>query len=134
LRNDLHRFNFRVSRLILGGDLSRRIGERGTGNLGEERGDGETKSKEKVENTEEKKLVEWIEENGWEVLNGNKQGDEEGEWTYICSRTETVIYYVNYVIVKEETWQRVEEFRIGERVLSDHHEIALRKRKETKEQ
>jgi hypothetical protein len=118
----------------LGGDLSRRIGERGTGNLGEERGDGETKSKEKVENTEEKKLVEWIEENGWEVLNGNKQGDEEGEWTYICSRTETVIYYVNYVIVKEETWQRVEEFRIGERVLSDHHEIALRKRKETKEQ
>jgi hypothetical protein len=26
--------------------------------------------------------MEWIEENGWEVLNGNKQGDEEGEWTY----------------------------------------------------
>jgi hypothetical protein len=23
-----------------------------------------------------------IEENGWEVLNGNKQVDEEGEWTY----------------------------------------------------
>jgi hypothetical protein len=30
--------------------------------------------------------MEWIEENGWEVLNGNKQEDEEREWTYIDSR------------------------------------------------
>jgi hypothetical protein len=30
--------------------------------------------------------MEWIEENGCEVLNGNKQGDEEGEWTYIGSK------------------------------------------------
>jgi hypothetical protein len=22
-----------------------------------------------------------VNENGWEVFNGNKQGDEEGEWT-----------------------------------------------------
>jgi hypothetical protein len=35
-----------------------------------------------VENAEGKRLMEWIEENGWEVLNGNKQGDEEGGWTY----------------------------------------------------
>jgi hypothetical protein len=27
--------------------------------------------------------MEWNEENGCEMLNGNKQGDEEGEWTYI---------------------------------------------------
>jgi hypothetical protein len=33
------------------------------------------KSKDKVENTEGKRLMEWIEENGWEVLNGNKQGN-----------------------------------------------------------
>jgi hypothetical protein len=26
-----------------------------------------------------KKLMGWIEENGWEVLNGNKQENEEGE-------------------------------------------------------
>jgi hypothetical protein len=30
--------------------------------------------------------MEWIEENGCEVLNGNKQGEEEGEWTYIGSK------------------------------------------------
>jgi hypothetical protein len=52
-----------------------------------------------VENAEGKRLMEWIEENGWEVLNGNKQGAEEGEWTYIGRRRETVI---DYGIVNEE--------------------------------
>jgi hypothetical protein len=54
-----------------------------------------------VENAEGKRLMEWIEENGWEVLNGNKQGDEEGEWTYAGSRGEIVI---DYAIVNEEAW------------------------------
>jgi hypothetical protein len=65
------------------------------------------------------------------VLNGNKQGDEEGEWTYIGSRGETVI---DYGIVNEEAWERVEEFKVGERAESDHLEIALRKRRGRKEQ
>jgi hypothetical protein len=84
-----------------------------------------------VENAEGKRLMEWSEENGWEVLNGNKQGDQEGEWTYIGSRGETL---VDYGIVNEEAWERVEEFRIGERAESDHLEIALRKRRGGKEQ
>jgi hypothetical protein len=42
--------------------------------------------KNKVENAEGKRLMEWIQENGWKVLNGNKQGHEEGEWTYIGSK------------------------------------------------
>jgi hypothetical protein len=37
-------------------------------------------------------------------LNGNKQGEEEGKWTYIGSRGETVI---DYGIVNEEGWERV---------------------------
>jgi hypothetical protein len=65
-----------------------------------------------MENAEGKRLMEWIEENGWEVLTGNKQGDEEGEWIFIGSRWETVI---NYGMVNEEARERVEEFRIGER-------------------
>jgi hypothetical protein len=73
-----------------------------------------------VENAE-KRLMKWIEEKGWEVLNGNKQGDEEGEWTHIISRGETVI---DYGIVNEEAWEGVEEFRIGKR--------ALRKRRDGK--
>jgi hypothetical protein len=68
--------------IFLGSDFSGRIAERGTRNWEEERGDGKRNSKDKVENTERKRLMEWIEGDGWEVLNGNKQGDEEGEWTY----------------------------------------------------
>ncbi|XP_068907834.1 cilia- and flagella-associated protein 251-like [Tenebrio molitor] len=88
---------------------NRRIGER---NWEEERGYGKRKSKDKVEG----KRLRGIEK-GWEVLNGNKEGDEEGKWTYIGNRGETVI---DYGIVDEEAWERVEEFRIGERVGSDH--------------
>jgi hypothetical protein len=47
--------------------------------------------------------------------NGNKQGGKELERTYIGSRGETVI---DYGIVNEEAWERVEESRIGERVES----------------
>jgi hypothetical protein len=36
---------------------------------------------------------------------------------------------LDYGIVNEETWERVQEFRIGEGSESDHLEIALRKRK-----
>jgi hypothetical protein len=61
--------------------------------LGREKGDGKRKTKDKVENAKGKRLIEWIEENGWEVLNGNKRGDEEGELTYVGSRGETVIDY-----------------------------------------
>jgi hypothetical protein len=51
-------------------------------------------------------------------MDGNKQGDEEGEWTYeIGSREETMI---EYEIVNEEAWERIEEFGIGETVESDH--------------
>jgi hypothetical protein len=32
-----------------------------------------------MENVEGKRLMEWIEKNGWGVLNRSKQGDEEGE-------------------------------------------------------
>ncbi|KAJ3632437.1 hypothetical protein MTP99_009448 [Tenebrio molitor] len=43
--------------------------------------------------------MEWIEENGWEVLERNKQGDEEKEMT---------------------AWGRVEGFKVGERADSHH--------------
>jgi hypothetical protein len=51
-----------------------------------------------------------MEENGWEILKGNKLGDEEGEWTYIGNRGETVI---GYRIVNKEASERVKEYRIG---------------------
>jgi hypothetical protein len=41
---------------------------------------------------------------------------------------------IDYGIVKEEPRERVEDFRIGEKVESDHLETALRKRRGGKEQ
>jgi hypothetical protein len=123
----------REDRILLGGDFNGTIGEKRARNWEEQRGEGKRKSKDKVDNAEGKRLMEWIEENGWEVLNGNKQGHEEAEWTYkyLGSRGETVI---DYGIANEEAWERVEKFRIGERVEWDHLEIALRKRRGGTEQ
>jgi hypothetical protein len=66
------------------------------------------KYKDKMENAEGKETAKMD-------SNGNKQGGEELERTYIGSRGETVIAYG---IVNEEAWERVEESRIGERVES----------------
>jgi hypothetical protein len=49
----------------------------------------------------------------------------------VDNRRETVI---EYGIVNKEAWERVEEFRIGERVEWDHFEIVLTKRRGGKEQ
>jgi hypothetical protein len=46
--------------------------------LGRGEGDGKRKSKDKVENSEGKRLMEWIQENGWEIMNENKQGNRIG--------------------------------------------------------
>jgi hypothetical protein len=96
--------------MLLGKDFNRRTGEREARNWEQERRDGKRKSKDKdkVENAEGKRLMEWNEENGWEVLNGDTQGDEEGEGV------------IDYGRANEEAWERVEEFRIGERVESNH--------------
>jgi hypothetical protein len=63
--------------ILLGGNFIGRIGQRVARNWKEDRENAKRKSQGKVESAEGKGLMEWIEENGWEVLNGNKQWDEE---------------------------------------------------------
>ncbi|KAH0808225.1 hypothetical protein GEV33_014566 [Tenebrio molitor] len=94
----------REDRILLGGN---RIGERGARNWEDEREDGKRKFKDKLENAEG--LMEWIEE-----MDG--------------SRGETVI---DYGIVNEEAWERVEELRIEERA-ADHLALGEGKNREGK--
>jgi hypothetical protein len=86
---------YREDRVFLGGDFNRRIGERGGKKLGRGGGDGTRKSKDKVENTEEKRLMKWI------AMEKNK-GTKNWKGPYIGSRGETV---TDYGIVNEEAWE-----------------------------
>lgn len=62
-------------------------------------------------------MLEMIEENGWEILNGNMEGDEAGEFTFIGGKGNSV---VDYVIVDTAMKEDIESFKIEERVESDH--------------
>lgn len=42
---------------------------------------------------------------GWEILNGNKEGDEKGEFTYVEAKGQSVI---DYVIMNVEAWEKIE--------------------------
>lgn len=88
---------------------------------------GERKSKDKVVGNGGKKLVEWVQERGWYILNGTMEGDWEGEYTYIGARGSTVIYYV---IINEKAKNEITGFRIGDRVDSDHMPLIVELKEE----
>lgn len=41
------------------------------------------RTKDKIKNDEGKKMLEMVEENGWSILNGNTEDDEDQVWKYI---------------------------------------------------
>lgn len=101
--------------IIIGGDFNiRRIGELGGD---EEEGRVARKSKDKTIGNGGKKLMESMQEKKFSVLNGKTEGDWEGEYTYIGAKGNTVI---DYIFVNEKIKEKVIEFRIEERVNSDH--------------
>lgn len=72
---------WQAERLIIGGDFNTRIEkERISRRRGRKR---KKRSKDKIKNTEGEKMIEMIEEKGWEILNENMEGNEEGEFIYI---------------------------------------------------
>lgn len=52
------------------------------------------KSKDGKMNKDGKVLVRFLKERGWRILNGCMDGDEEGEYTFIGGKENTVIHYV----------------------------------------
>jgi len=70
-----------------------------------------------------------VEDRGWDIANGNMTGDENGELTYIRGRGESV---VEYVLVNQKAWNKIEKMKIENRVESDHQslEIEIRIKKE----
>lgn len=68
-------------------------------------------------NKEGRKLVDFVEEVGWNIFNVNIRGDEEGKYTYIGGRGNTVI---DYVIGKEEVRNKMLKLEVGDRIDSNH--------------
>lgn len=68
--------------IIIGGNLNARTGIEGGRNWEEEGEDEKGKSKDKVINNEGKLLIRNLEETDYFILNGNIEGNEEGEITY----------------------------------------------------
>ena len=62
-----------------------------------------------------------IKENGLGILNGNMVSDK-GQWTFIGQMGNSV---VDYAITEVEIWERINEFKIGERTKSDHQPIEI---------
>lgn len=65
-------------------------------------------------------MIEFIKNKGWTIINGNTPGGEEGEFTFIGSRGNSVI---NYIIVNEKMGEKVVKCIADERVNSDHTSI-----------
>ena len=70
---------------------------------------------DKVIGNNGEKLIEFIENKGWRILNGNMIGDREGYCTYIGPKGATVI---DYVIVNEAAWDKTVRFEVVGRIES----------------
>jgi len=55
-------------------------------------------------------------------LNGDIKGDEEGEWTYIGGRGESVN---DYIITDERARKKIERMEVESRVDSDHQPVTV---------
>ncbi|KYN22487.1 hypothetical protein ALC57_05111 [Trachymyrmex cornetzi] len=109
-------------KIVIGGDFIARTGREGGGikeeNEGEE--EEERSSMDSKKNKDGKRLMEFIREKGWAILNGNVKGDEKGNWTYTGGRGDSVI---DYVLVDEETREEIEHMEIGDAI--DHYPLII---------
>lgn len=63
-----------------------------------------------------------MEELELDIMNGNIQGDETGELTFIGKKWCSVIYYA---ISNAEAWDRIHKLKIGNKTESDHRPIEI---------
>lgn len=108
---------------LIGGDFNARTErEEGRIEMEEEGREREGKRRSKDGKMEDKRLVEFLEEIGWNIFNEDIKGDEEGEFTFTGGKGNTVI---DYVMGSEDVRSKVDNMKIGDRVDSDHHPVEV---------
>jgi len=70
-------------------------------------------------NKKRKMLVKRIRERGWMIIN-SIEADEEGGWTYMEERGESVI---DYILVEEQIREEMGYLEIRGKIESDHHPV-----------
>lgn len=88
--------------MIVEGDFNARTAETGTDRTCMGRRRGKRYLKDKIMNKQGIDLLEKIEKMGLGLLNGNKEGDDQGEWTFTGAKGSSVI---DYAICNAETWE-----------------------------
>jgi len=113
----------------IGGDFNARVGKEEERIEGEEDEEPWRNSKDEEVNNKGKELLGLVEDREWDIVNGNMRGDENGELTYVGGREESV---VDYVLVNQKAWDKIEKMKIGNRIESDHQplEVEIRINKE----
>jgi len=102
------------------GDYNLRLGNLGKNGVGKKEMDRH--NKDNCVDNSGKRFIDWINEKGWEILNGCMEGDWDGEYTYVRAKGCSVI---DYVMVNERIGNRISRFRIGDRMDSDHMSMEL---------
>lgn len=113
---------------IIGGDFNSRIGKEGQIHTDDEN-EYHRNSKDSSRNAEGDILLKIVENRGWHFLNGNITGDERGEFTYIGARGASVI---DYVIANSEAIDKITQFRIDDKIDSDHLPLTVELETEVK--
>ncbi|OXU18542.1 hypothetical protein TSAR_007737 [Trichomalopsis sarcophagae] len=112
-------------KIIVGGDFNARTAETGGRKPKTEDKEESRKSKDKYINEEGKYMIEKLEETGMHIVNGDIEGDWEGEWTYLggngCST-------IDYIITNEEGRETIERMIIGGKWKPDHFPVEEQKK------
>ena len=108
---------------IVLGDWNARLG--GLGHRGEENAMSIRPTMDTEQNTEGEEMLELLQDCGFSVLNGNKEGDWEGLITHVGYRSKSVI---DYGAANELAWDDIINFSVGNNTESDHFplEVTLR--------
>ncbi|CAG5109335.1 Similar to LINE-1 reverse transcriptase homolog (Nycticebus coucang) [Cotesia congregata] len=114
-----------IEKKIVLGDMNARIGESDVTkiNMISEK---KRKSKEKKLNAEGNKLLSLCDELGLKILNGVKEGDEEGEITFIGGKSENCCSVLDLVLLLDRGEDDgVKNLKIIKRIESDHLPIVV---------